>query len=174
MWVSKSPVIYRSSCPVSSFASPWKSWGDIGVFRGFKTTSLQRGVIGKLVALILAISSGHFLTSVSLAKETDPPGSYFSEDTSEDASPKMIRRKSSTPAPSSTPPLPANLAPSVIKSQDDFPALPFIPLSTESSRDRVQWKPLMKASLFYLGVMHSFRLATERGTRAGLHNSVFG
>jgi hypothetical protein len=38
----------------------------------------------------------------------------------------------------------------------------------------VQWKSLMKGSLLYLGVMHSFRLATEAGTREGLHNSVFG
>jgi hypothetical protein len=38
----------------------------------------------------------------------------------------------------------------------------------------VQWKALTKDSLFYLGVMHSFRLATEAGTREGLHNSVVG
>jgi hypothetical protein len=38
----------------------------------------------------------------------------------------------------------------------------------------VQWGPLMKESLFYLGVMNSFRLATEAGTREGLHNSVVG
>jgi hypothetical protein len=38
----------------------------------------------------------------------------------------------------------------------------------------VQWAPLVKGSLLYLGVMHSFRIATEAGTREGLHNSVFG
>src|SRR5215813_9790128 len=39
---------------------------------------------------------------------------------------------------------------------------------------KVEWKSLMGSSLMYLGVMHSFRLATEAGTREGLHNSVFG
>src|SRR5215813_6207987 len=34
----------------------------------------------------------------------------------------------------------------------------------------VQWKKLMKGSLLYLGIMHSFRLATEQGTREGLGN----
>jgi len=38
----------------------------------------------------------------------------------------------------------------------------------------VQWSSLMKASMFYLGVMHSFRIATEAGTREGLQKSVFG
>ena len=38
----------------------------------------------------------------------------------------------------------------------------------------IQWKALVKGSLFYLGVMHSFRIATEGGTRDGLHNGVFG
>ena len=38
----------------------------------------------------------------------------------------------------------------------------------------VQWKKLMKGSLLYLGVMHSFRLATEQGTRDGLGNSLVG
>lgn len=38
----------------------------------------------------------------------------------------------------------------------------------------VQWKSLMKGSLLYLGVMHSFRLATEAGTRKGLDNSIVG
>jgi hypothetical protein len=32
----------------------------------------------------------------------------------------------------------------------------------------------MKDSMMYTGVMHSFRLATEKGTREALHNSVFG
>src|SRR5262249_26359724 len=38
----------------------------------------------------------------------------------------------------------------------------------------VQWKKLMKGSLLYLGIMHSFRLATEQGTREGLGNSLVG
>lgn len=38
----------------------------------------------------------------------------------------------------------------------------------------VQWKSLMQGSMFYMGVMHSFRLATEQGTRDALHNSVVG
>ena len=44
----------------------------------------------------------------------------------------------------------------------------------ESKPAGVQWKPLIHSSLLYLGVMHSFRIATEAGTREGLHNSVVG
>jgi hypothetical protein len=44
----------------------------------------------------------------------------------------------------------------------------------EGTKATVQWKSLINGSLFYLGVMHSFRLATEAGTREGLHNSVAG
>jgi hypothetical protein len=43
-----------------------------------------------------------------------------------------------------------------------------------TAEGKVQWKSLMGSSLMYLGVMHSFRLATEAGTREGLHNSVVG
>ena len=173
--VSRSAVTYRSSSLHSCFASPWKRWGEIGVFRGFKTSSLQRGVIVALIAYIIAISSAHFLSSVSFAKETKSTGTYFSEDTSEDPFPRITGRTPSTRTPSSTPVPPANpAAPFLIDPQADSPALPVIPLPSESSEDRVQWKSLMRASLFYLGVMHSFRLATEAGTRAGLHNSVFG
>jgi hypothetical protein len=46
--------------------------------------------------------------------------------------------------------------------------------TSEAPKAEVQWKSLMKGSLSYLGVMHSFRIATEAGTREGLHNSVFG
>jgi hypothetical protein len=48
------------------------------------------------------------------------------------------------------------------------------PTASDQPRDRVQWASLMRASAMYLGVMHSFRIATEPSTRAGLHNSVFG
>jgi hypothetical protein len=44
----------------------------------------------------------------------------------------------------------------------------------ERQSDKVQWKSLMGASSMYLGVMHGFRVATEKGTRDALHNSVFG
>jgi hypothetical protein len=43
-----------------------------------------------------------------------------------------------------------------------------------ASRAPVQWKTLTKNSLFLVGVMQSFRLAPEGGTREALHNSVFG
>jgi hypothetical protein len=148
--------------------------GEIGVFRGLKSSSLQRGVLVEFVAYILITSSGHFLSSVSFAKETDPLGSYSSEDTFENPFPKITGRTSPSRTPSSTRSSQANPAPSFIDPQDGSSALPVIPLSSESSEDRVQWKPLMRASLLYLGVMHSYRLATEPGTRAGLHNSVFG
>src|SRR5215470_12214077 len=45
---------------------------------------------------------------------------------------------------------------------------------TADTAPSVEWKSLMNGSLFYLGVMHGFRIATEAGTREGLHNSVFG
>jgi len=51
---------------------------------------------------------------------------------------------------------------------------PIIIQPSETQHVGVQWGSLMKSSLMYLGVMHSFRLATEAGTREGLHNSVVG
>jgi hypothetical protein len=39
---------------------------------------------------------------------------------------------------------------------------------------KVQWRRLFESSLRYLTVMHSFRLATEAGTRDGLHSNVWG
>jgi hypothetical protein len=41
-------------------------------------------------------------------------------------------------------------------------------------KQRVEWNRLLRSSINYLGVMHSFRIATEKGTRDGLHNSVVG
>jgi hypothetical protein len=38
-----------------------------------------------------------------------------------------------------------------------------------SDRDAsIQWRPLLRQSLFFLGIQHGFRLATEPGTREGL------
>jgi hypothetical protein len=54
------------------------------------------------------------------------------------------------------------------------PVTAFKNSSPETSGTQVQWKPLLNASLLYLGTMHAFRLATEEGTRKGLHNSVIG
>jgi hypothetical protein len=51
---------------------------------------------------------------------------------------------------------------------------PVLPVSQKPSAERVQWGPLMWGSLRYLGVMHSFRLLTEAGTREALGNSLFG
>jgi len=34
--------------------------------------------------------------------------------------------------------------------------------------DSVQWRPLFEQSLYFLGIQHGFRLATEKGTRRGL------
>jgi len=51
-----------------------------------------------------------------------------------------------------------------------------IPVSLDELRPaKVQWVQLMGASLRYLTVMHTFRLATEAGTRYGLeHNAFWG
>lgn len=46
--------------------------------------------------------------------------------------------------------------------------------NTEVPGQGVEWKALARDSLFFLGVMHSFRIATEPSTREGLHNSVLG
>lgn len=46
--------------------------------------------------------------------------------------------------------------------------------SADAPQPAVTWKSLMRGSLYYLGLMHSFRFATEAGTRKGLHNSVVG
>jgi len=58
-------------------------------------------------------------------------------------------------------------------------ATPFIPVirispSEEIPAPKVQWESLFQASTRYLAVMHSFRLATEAGTRDGLHGNIFG
>jgi len=38
----------------------------------------------------------------------------------------------------------------------------------------IQWKPLVRESLLYLTIMHSYRMATEQKTREALGDSVFG
>jgi hypothetical protein len=48
------------------------------------------------------------------------------------------------------------------------------PAPTDSAGDEagsVQWGPLFKESLFFLGVQHGFRLSTDPGVRAGLNGS---
>ena len=57
---------------------------------------------------------------------------------------------------------------------DNNPATSFKNSSLEIPGTQVQWKPLLNSSLLYLGTMHAFRIATEEGTRKGLHNSVAG
>jgi len=44
----------------------------------------------------------------------------------------------------------------------------------DDSAEGVQWSPLIKESLLFLGIQHSFRLATEPGTREGLKGPFFG
>jgi len=43
----------------------------------------------------------------------------------------------------------------------------------EVPQQNVQWRSLMRNSFLYLGVMHTFRIATEQGTRDGLQNQFF-
>jgi hypothetical protein len=45
---------------------------------------------------------------------------------------------------------------------------------TETGRETVHWRSLMKNSFLYLGTMHMFRISTEQGTRDALNNSVVG
>jgi len=44
----------------------------------------------------------------------------------------------------------------------------------DTPKPGVKWGGLIKGSLTYLATMHAFRIATEKGTREGLHNSVVG
>jgi hypothetical protein len=46
-------------------------------------------------------------------------------------------------------------------------------VKTEIQPPKVQWRSLMKDSLFFLAVMHSFRIGTEQGTRDALGNNPF-
>ncbi|HEY7098589.1 MAG TPA: hypothetical protein VH437_17815 [Terriglobales bacterium] len=48
------------------------------------------------------------------------------------------------------------------------------PVVREEPSQNIQWRPLARQSLFYLGVMHAFRIGTEPSTRKALGNSVFG
>lgn len=58
-----------------------------------------------------------------------------------------------------------------------FPANGFLPLEPVAPATplppKVQWRELIGGSLRYLGVMHSFRIATEAGTRSGLKDNPF-
>lgn len=38
---------------------------------------------------------------------------------------------------------------------------------------KVQWRPLLEQSLYFLGIQHAFRIATEPGTRDGARGSYF-
>ncbi len=51
---------------------------------------------------------------------------------------------------------------------------PMIRMPSESPPAKVQWRPLIKESLYFLAIMNSFRIATEPSTRAGMKNSVVG
>jgi hypothetical protein len=39
--------------------------------------------------------------------------------------------------------------------------------------DKVTWRPLIRQSLYFLGIQHAFRVATEPGTRNGARGSYF-
>lgn len=60
--------------------------------------------------------------------------------------------------------------------RNSFVAIEAIPLSLDQLKPpKVQWVQVTGASLRYLTVMHTFRLATEAGTRYGLqHNAFWG
>jgi hypothetical protein len=56
---------------------------------------------------------------------------------------------------------------------DDLPVLD-LSSSNPDQQTRINWGGLAKSSSMYLGIMHSYRIATEPSTRKALHNSVFG
>lgn len=47
-------------------------------------------------------------------------------------------------------------------------------IQPEGKPQNVQWKPLVRESLLYLTIMHSYRIATEQKTREALGDSVLG
>ena len=59
-------------------------------------------------------------------------------------------------------------------SESDLPSPRTVSRSFDAPPPGVHWGPLMRGSLFYLGSMHAFRIATEAGTREGLHSSFGG
>jgi hypothetical protein len=46
------------------------------------------------------------------------------------------------------------------------------PQTAEHPNDQISWRPLFRQSLYYLAIMHSFRLATEPSTRNAMANPV--
>lgn len=56
---------------------------------------------------------------------------------------------------------------------DELPVLD-VSASNADRAAKVNWGGLAKSSSMYLGIMHSYRIATEPSTRSALHNSVFG
>ena len=70
-----------------------------------------------------------------------------------------------SPSPDSISPPPyLKSAPAVV--------LPVVPVAEKPPS--ITWSPLLHQSLYYLAIMHGFRLATEPGTRDGLHNGLVG
>lgn len=39
--------------------------------------------------------------------------------------------------------------------------------AAQGGSDSIQWRPLIEQSMYFLGIQHGFRLATEKGTRRG-------
>ena len=55
-----------------------------------------------------------------------------------------------------------------------LPVVPDHPTQTDSEHaDSVQWGPLLRQSMFFLGVEHGFRLALDKDTQAGLGGNFF-
>jgi hypothetical protein len=52
-----------------------------------------------------------------------------------------------------------------------LPELSILPVTGETGG--VQWAPLLRDSIMFLGVQHGFRFATERGTREGMKGPFF-
>jgi hypothetical protein len=127
--------------------------------------SLANGSPQKHLALIVALFL--FLCPLSLSQEAETSNStregLLADSGIEDTAATSTHDTSST----------AKFSPDrVSRSSKSNPAIMIA--ASETTAPNVQWKSLVNASMFYLGVMHSFRVATEQGTREGLHNSIFG
>jgi hypothetical protein len=86
------------------------------------------------------------------------------------------------PAPSPTPAssslLPGSsifklLKPSMLDDGDAGPRNPIQPVQSTASSSKVRWMPAFNESLLYTGVMHTFNLWTEAGTRDALNGHWF-
>jgi hypothetical protein len=132
---------------------------------------LKRLLLNFLFLLMTPFFVSAYAEDSTKTKATND-GDHPSTSAPETEHPFVTTPSTPTTEPSIDSPDLSNISSSKAKGLPTYPPGPAI-RSTESAPS-VEWRSLVNGSLFYLGVMHGFRIATEAGTREGLHNSVFG